>query len=142
MWNNIIWNNHHGITFKHIPCSDRGIFHTPSSGIWCHDLAFTNPFHGGFIPYANRLFHKPKPHPPGFFHNSCGHNNTGWITSITLIGLFNNPSFQSLKHIGIKPLVHKMYRDTSLYPGRNSYIFKHTLCADSSIDQLLGKYNI
>ncbi|KAJ7896482.1 hypothetical protein B0H13DRAFT_1885191 [Mycena leptocephala] len=69
--------------------------------IW-HLQTLFKLFHGGFIPYANGLFHKPKPHPPGFFHNSCGHNNTGRITSITPIGLFNNPSFQSLERIGIK----------------------------------------
>jgi hypothetical protein len=68
----------------------------------CH---FTNPFqtfHGGFIPYTNGLFHKPNPHPPGLFHNSCSHNNTGRITLTTPIGLFNNSCFQSLEHIGIK----------------------------------------
>jgi hypothetical protein len=68
---------------------------------------FTNPFqtfHGGFIPYANGLFHKPNPHPPGLFHNSCAHNNTGRITLTTPIGLFNNLCFQSLERIGIKTL--------------------------------------
>jgi hypothetical protein len=49
--------------------------------IW-HLQTLFKLFHGGFIPYANGLFHKPKPHPLGFFHNSCGHNNTRQIISI------------------------------------------------------------
>jgi hypothetical protein len=110
--------------------------------IW-HLQTLFKLFHGGFIPYANRLFHKPKPHPPGFFHNSCGHNNTGQINSITPIGLFNNPSFQpfgtyrdknpwSTERIGTHPC---FLIETPTYS-------KHTLSADSSIDRLLGKYNI